>query len=172
MPVRSLCFAALAAAACTAFAQPGPTDPQIAAIVVTANQVDIDAGRLAEGRTHAAGVRQFARQMVTDHTAVNRQATDLVHRLKVRPEPNATSASLKKGGDENIARLEKLHGPAFDKAYVEHEVDYHQAVLDALDKTLIPSASNAQLKELLEKVRPAIAAHLAHAQHLQMELGR
>lgn len=172
MPIRSLALAAaLATAASATLAQQGPTDPQIAAIVVTANQVDIDAGKLAQGRTQTPGVKQFANEMVTDHTAVNQQAVDLVHRLKVTPEPNATSASLKKGGDENLARLKGLHGTAFDKAYVDHEVDYHQAVLDAIDKTLIPSASNAQLKALLEKVRPAIAAHLEHAQHLQMALG-
>jgi putative membrane protein len=110
--------------------------------------------------------------MITDHTAVNKQATQLVGKLKVKPEPNPTSESLKKGGDENIANLKKLKGKDFDKAYVDHEVDYHQQVLDAIDKTLIPSAKNAELKGLIEKVRPAIQAHLDHAKHLQSELGK
>jgi putative membrane protein len=110
--------------------------------------------------------------MVTDHTGVNKQATALVTRLKVKPEPNDTSRSLKKGGDENIAHLKKLKGGAFDKAYVDQEVSYHQTVLDAIDKTLVPSAKNADLKALLEKVRPAIAAHLDHAKHLQSDLGK
>ena len=162
---------ALALGAGAAAAQQGPTDPQIAAIVVTANQVDIDAGKFAKSRTRSKDVRAFAQQMVTDHTAVNKEAGSLVHKLKVKPEPNATSASLKKGGDENIAHLKKQGGAAFDKAYVAQEVTYHQAVLDALDKTLIPSASNAELKALLVKVRPAIAAHLEHAKHLQSQLG-
>lgn len=171
MPLRSTLAAALCAAAAFPVLAAGPTDPQIAAIVVTANQVDIDAGKLAEHRSHQADVKKFAHQMVTDHTAVNKQASDLVHKLKVKPEPNDTSASLKKGGDENIAHLKTLKGAAFDKAYVDHEVTYHQAVLDAIDKTLIPSASNAELKALIEKVRPAIAMHLEHAQHLQAQLG-
>lgn len=171
MPVRSFLAAALCAAATFPALAAGPSDPQIAAIVVTANQVDVDAGKLAERRGHGKDVKQFAKLMVTDHTAVNKQASDLVHKLKVKPEPNDTSASLQKGGDENLANLKKLKGAAFDKAYVDHEVTYHQAVLDALDKTLIPSAQNAQLKALLEKVRPAIAMHLEHAQHLQAQLG-
>lgn len=150
----------------------GPTDPQIAHIVVTANQVDIDAGKFAKGKTRNKDVKAFARQMVTDHTAVNRQATDLAGKLKVKPEANATSESLKKGGDENIASLKKLKGAAFDKAYVDHEVDYHQQVLDAIDKTLAPSAKNEELKALIVKVRPAIAAHLEHAKHLQSQLGK
>ena len=158
----------LSAALPAAYAQ--VTDPQIAAIVVTANQVDIDAGKLAKGKTKSGEVRKFAQQMVTDHTGVNKAATDLVKKLKVKPEGNATAEGLKKGGDENVAKLKKLKGKAFDKAYVDHEVDYHQAVLDAMDKTLIPSAQNAELKALLVKVRPAFVAHLEHAKHLQSEL--
>jgi len=147
-----------------------PNDAQIAAIVVTANQVDIDAGKLAAATTRNAEVKKFAQLMVTDHGGVNAQATALVTRLKVTPEDNDTSRSLKDGGDKNLAALKPLKGRAFDKAYVDHEVAYHQAVLDAIDKTLIPNASNAELKALLVKVRPAIAAHLEHAQHLQASL--
>jgi putative membrane protein len=168
---KSALLAVLAAAVLPVYAQ-GPTDPQIAAIVVTANQVDIDAGKLAASRTKSGEVRKFAQQMVTDHSGVNKQATALVTKLKVKPEPNDTSRSLQKGGDENIAKLKKMKGAEFDKAYVEHEVAYHQAVIDALDKTLVPSASNAELKDLLVKVRPAFVAHLDHAKHLQSTLGK
>jgi putative membrane protein len=103
---------------------------------------------------------------------VNKQAGELVKKLGVKPESNATSDALKKGGDENMAALKKLKGKAFDKAYVDHEVAYHQQVLDAIDKTLVPNAKNPELKGLIEKVRPAIAAHLEHAKHLQMEMGK
>jgi putative membrane protein len=171
--------AATALAAAVALAAPvlaqqsaKPNDAQIAAIVVTANQVDIDAGKLAGDKAKDKTVRDFAQQMVTDHSAVNKSAVELVTKLKVKPEPNATSAELKKGGDDNIAKLKKLSGAAFDKAYVDHEVAYHQAVLDAMDKTLVPSASNEELKALLVKVRPAFVAHLDHAKHLQSSLGK
>jgi putative membrane protein len=165
-------LAVLAAALGTAQAQGGPSDPQIAAIVVTANQVDIDAGKLALRHTRSRDVKQFAQQMVTDHSGVNKQALALARKLKVTPEASDTSKSLKQGGDENLARLKGLKGAAFDRAYVAQEVSYHQAVLDAIDKTLIPSARNAQLKALVVKVRPAIAAHLEHAKHLQSALGK
>ena len=151
---------------------PGPTDPQIAAIVVTANQVDIDAGNLAKGKALSKDVRSFAQLMVTDHTGVNKAATDLVQKLKVKPETSATAESLKKGGDDHLAKLKTLSGAAFDRAYVDQEVAYHQAVIDALDKTLIPGATNAELKALLVKVRPAFVAHLDHAKHLQAQLGK
>jgi putative membrane protein len=150
----------------------GPNDAQIAAIVVTANQVDIDAGAYAQSHAAADDVKAFARQMVTDHTAVNKSATDLAGKLHLAPEDNATAQSLKKGGDDNVAHLKTLSGPAFDRAYVDHEVAYHEAVLKALDDTLIPSASNAELKGLMVKVRPAFVAHLEHARMLQARLGK
>jgi putative membrane protein len=148
----------------------GVNDAQIASIVVTANQVDIDAGKLAESRATNDEVKAFARLMVTDHSAVNKSATDLVGKLKVTPQNNPTSESLKAGGDKNLARLRTLTGTAFDKAYVDQEVAYHQQVIDALDKTLIPGAANAELKMLLVKVRPAFVAHLEHAKRLQSSM--
>jgi putative membrane protein len=173
MKIQQIALAAgLALAATCAFAAAGgaPNDAQIAAIVVTANQVDIDAGQLAKSTSKNKQVQDFAQLMITDHSGVNQSATDLVTKLHVTPESNATSESLKSGGDQNLATLRKLSGPAFDKAYVDHEVAYHQAVLDAVDKTLIPSAKNAELKALLVKVRPAFVAHLQHAKSLQASL--
>ena len=149
-----------------------PNDAQIAHVVVTANQVDIDAGKLASTKSTNKEVQAFGKQMVADHTGVNQQATALATKLKVTPQDNPTSQSLAKGGKDNIAKLNTLSGAAFDKAYVDHEVDYHQAVLDALDKTLIPSAKNEELKALMVKVRPAFVSHLDHAKHLQSTLGK
>lgn len=170
MKIRTVCIAAvLSCVPAAAWAQ-APTDAQIAAIVVTANQVDIDAGKLAESKASSPAVKAFAKQMVTDHTGVNKQAMDLVKKLGVKPEESETSKSLKAGGDENLKKLKGLSGAAFDKAYIDHEVVYHQQVLDALDKTLIPNAKNPELKELLTKVRPAFVAHLEHAKKIQATL--
>jgi putative membrane protein len=142
-------------------------DAQIASIVVSANQVDIDAGKLAVTRSSDASVKKFAELMVNDHTGVNKAAIELVTKLRVTPQDNPTSQSLKAGGDKHLARLKTLTGQAFDKAYVDQEVAYHQQVLDAVDTVLIPNAANAELKALLVKVRPAFVAHLQHAKHLQ-----
>lgn len=161
-------FAAQAATAQDA----APNDAQIAAIVVTANQVDIDAGKLAESKGSTKDIKAFGKQMVTDHAGVNQQATALVKKLKVKPEDNPTARSLKSGGDQNVQKLKGLKGAEFDSAYIDHEVTYHQAVLDAMDKTLIPSAKNEELKALLVKVRPAFVAHLEHAKQVQSTLAK
>jgi putative membrane protein len=154
-----------------AFAQ-APSDAQIADIVLVADQVDIDAGRLAESRGHSADVRSFGKEMVTDHSAVNQQATDLAKKLNLTPEPSATSKSLSAGGAANLKDLRRLHGAAFDKAYVDHEVAYHQQVIDAIKSTLIPNAQNAQLKQLLQSGLPLFEGHLEHAQQIQSKLGQ
>ena len=156
----------------SAFAQGGPSDPQIAGIVVTADQIDIDAGKLAKSHTKNKEVSKFAQLMITDHTAVNKQAGALAKKLGVKPEDSPTSQSLKTGAAENTKNLKGLKGAAFDKAYVDHEVAYHQQVLDAIDKVLIPSAKNAELKNLIVKVRPAIVAHLDHAKMIQSDLAK
>ena len=157
--------------ATAAWAQ-APNDAQIAAIVVTANQVDIDAGKLAQSKATNPEVKAYGAMMVTDHTGVNKQATDLAAKLGVKPEDNPTAQSLKSGGADNIKNLKTLSGAAFDKAYIDHEIAYHQTVLDALDKTLIPSAQNADLKALLVKVRPAFVAHLDRAKSIQGSLAK
>jgi len=166
----SLFAGALLLATTAALAQGGPSDAQIAHIVVTANQVDIDAGKLAESSGHSADVKAFGKRMVTDHTGVNKEAVALVKKLGVTPEDNPTSQSLKKGGEDNLKNLKSLKGAAFDKAYVDHEVAYHQQVLDAVDKVLVPNAKNEELKALLVKVRPAFVAHLDHAKQIQSKL--
>ena len=172
MKISGIIFASVLALVPAAALGQTINDAQIAHIVVTANQVDVDAGKIAVTRGSNAEVKKFAQQMITDHEGVNKQAVALATRLKVTPQDNDTSKSLKAGGDKNIANLKTLSGAAFDKAYVDQEVGYHQAVLDAIDKTLIPGASNADLKALIVKVRPAIAAHLEHAKHIQSTLGK
>lgn len=164
---HALLPAVLIAASPHVLSQDKPNDAQIAGIVVAANTVDIDAGKLAEGKTKNPDVKKFAQRMVTDHTGVNKQASALVKKLNVTPEESSTSKSLKSGGQDNLKKLRGLKGDAFDKAYVDHEVDYHQQVLDAIDKTLLPNAKNPELKGLIEKVRPAIDDHLQHARQLQ-----
>jgi len=170
MKVSAIVFAGSMLVAAAASAQ--VTDAQIAKIVVTANQVDIDAGKLAAAATKNADVKAFANMMVTDHTGVNKQAVALVTKLKVTPADNDTAKSLYDGGKSNVTALKALKGKEFDKAYIDHEVAYHTAVIEAVDKTLIPGAKNEELKALLVKVRPAFVAHLDHAKMVQASVSK
>lgn len=146
------------------------SDAQIAAIVLAANSVDSTAGALAAQKGTSNDVKQFGQRMVTDHGGVNKQAVDLAGRLNLTPEQNPTSQQLTAGGQQNVTALNGMSGAAFDRAYIDHEVEYHQTVLDAIDKTLIPNAQNADLKKLLTDTRPAVAAHLQMAKDIQTKL--
>jgi putative membrane protein len=143
-----------------------PTDPQIAHIAYTAGVIDIAAAKQAIGKTSNKDVKAFAEDMVRDHEAVNKQALDLVKKLKVTPEDNDTSKTLSKNAAAKLAELSKLSGAAFDKAYVDNEVAYHKAVDSALETTLIPDASNAELKSLLQTGLKIFQGHEQHAEHV------
>ena len=147
-------------------------DAQIAHIAVTANAIDSAAGVMAKKQGSAKSVKAFAQTMIDDHTAVNKKAVALATKLKVTPEDNDVSKSLKSGADASTSNLQGKSGADFDKGYIDNEVTYHQSVLDALDKTLIPGAQNAELKSLLEQVRPQIAAHLARAKSVRTGLNK
>lgn len=143
-------------------------DAEIAHIVVTANNVDIEAGKLAKNKASHKDVQGYAHRMIEEHSDVNKQATDLATKLKVTPQDNAISKSLKEDGKKNIDKLNGLKtGNEFDKAYIDGEVKLHQQVIEVADKKLVPNVKNEELKALLIKVRPVLASHLEHAKQLQ-----
>ena len=165
-----LISAASALAISAPAAAAAPTDPQIAHIAYTAGNLDIEAAKQALVVSHNAAVRDFAQEMVRDHTAVNDKALALVKKLKVTPEANPTSAALTKAADAERAKLSKLKGAAFDREYVNNEVAFHKTVNGALSSTLIPSAHNAELKSLLETGLNLFKEHQAHAEQLAAKL--
>lgn len=142
-------------------------DAQIAAIAVAANEVDINAGKLAESKSSNSEVKAFAHRMITDHSGVIKEATALVTKLKVTPEENVVSKSVRSDGQKNLDRLGKLDGKHFNKAYIQNELVFHKQVLDLIDQRLLPSARNEELQALLVKVRAAVASHLEHAEKIQ-----
>jgi putative membrane protein len=147
-----------------------PTDPQIVGIVVAANQIDIDYAKLAASKAKNKQVRAFAQQMVTDHSALQKSVSDLGAKLNVTPAESDTSKSLKSDADATTKKLKALKGKAFDKAYIDNEVSYHQAVIDTVNKVLIPNAQNAELKSALSGAVPLFEGHLEHAKNVQAAL--
>jgi putative membrane protein len=147
-----------------------PTDPQIAYIAYTAGVIDIAAAKQAITKAGNKDVKAFAEDMVRDHEAVNKQALDLVKKLKVTPEDNDTSKTLSKQAADKLTELAKLKGAAYDKAHVTNEVAYHKAVNGALETQLIPSADNAELKSLLQTGLKIFQGHQQHAEHVAATL--
>jgi len=140
-------------------------DATIVAIFDAANTYDIEAGALAEKKTKNHDIHEFAEMLQRDHKAVRQQGRDLAASLKVTPTPPADFALAKAHADA-MAKLRSLSGPAFDRAFLQNEVDFHNAVINAVTTTLLPATKNAQLKDLETKVAPAFVAHRDRAQNL------
>lgn len=166
-------FAALLLLPAAALAQADKiNDAQIAHIAYTAGQIDIAAANQALTKTANPDVRAFAQEMARDHKAVNDKALALVKKLGVTPQDNATSQALSKAAAAKLVELGKLSGPAFDRAYANNEVAYHQTVNGALKTTLIPNSQNAELKSLLQTGLVLFQSHQMHAEHLAASLAK
>ena len=148
------------------------SDPEVASVAVVANQIDIGYAQIAKTRSKDAEVLKFAETMINDHNAVLEKAGALVKKLGVTPKDNDVSKKLLADAKKTREMLESKSGNAFDKAYVDNEVTYHKAVIDAVEGLLIPETDNAELKSLLQDVLPALKAHLGHAEMLQRNMAK
>ena len=149
----------------------GPSDAQIVGIVLAADQIDIDYGKIALKKSKDKKVREFAQRMVTDHSAVQKSVVELAQKLGVHAEDSTTSNGLKSGAAEITNKLNSLKGSEFDKFYIDNEVSYHKTVTDAVDAVLIPSAQNGELKSALQGAQPLFLKHLEHARSVQSGRG-
>ncbi len=140
-------------------------DPTIVAIFDAANTADMETGALGAERGTTKEVRQFGTMMVNDHGAVRQQGRDLAAKLHVTPTPPKDDQSAKDHAAA-MSRLKALKGAEFDRAYLEHEVAYHKAVIDAVKTTLLPAIKNEELRALVVKVAPAFEAHMMAGQRL------
>ncbi|MGM5470618.1 DUF4142 domain-containing protein [Flavobacteriaceae bacterium LMO-SS05] len=148
------------------------SDAEVASVAVVANQIDINYAKVAVERSKNKDILEFAQRMIDDHNAVISQAAALVTKLGVEPKDNAVSQSLLAGSTETIAKLNSASAKSFDKAYIDNEVAYHKAVIEAVNALLIPETSNSELKELLEAVVPALEVHLSHAEMVQKKISK
>jgi putative membrane protein len=162
----ALALTAISAGRASAQAAPKLDDPTIVAIFDNANTWDIATGNLGAKKGTSKEVRDFGAQLVRDHTAVRQQGRDLAKKLGVTVPALPADFAMKKDHDAAMKKLEGLSGPAFDKTFLQHEVDYHKAVIDAVNTTLMPALQNQQVKDLVAKVAPAFKAHEDMAQNL------
>jgi putative membrane protein len=147
-------------------AAPKLDDAHIVAIFDNANTWDIETGGLGAKKGTTKEVRDFGAQLVRDHTGVRQQGRDLAKKLGVKVPALPKDFQMKKDHDAAMKNLEGLSGKAFDKAFLQHEVDYHKAVIVAVNTTLMPALQNQEVKDLVTKVAPAFKAHQDMAQNL------
>lgn len=142
-------------------------DPNIAAMVLASNNTDISYARLVPARAQHPDVKKFAERMLTDHNGVNALIHDLIRKVDLTPEDNEMSLDMRDESANKRDILRELSGFAFDSTYMENEVSYHRNFLSSIDNVMLPGVRNAALRDLLNTLRPAVAAHLAHAEQVR-----
>jgi putative membrane protein len=163
--------AAAIAAAPLAFASPAAAqaskldDPTIVAIFDAANSWDMESGALAAKKGTTKEVRDYGAMIARDHQAVRQMGRDLAKKLSVTPTA-PKNFGMAKDHATAMATLKSAQGKAFDRAFLQHEVAFHKAVMDAMDSTLLPSLQNQEVKDLVKKVEPAFNAHMLAAQNI------
>lgn len=146
------------------------SDANIAAMVLASNNTDISYARLVPSRAQRDDVKKFAERMLTDHTGVNALVTQLLAKLDLAPEDNVISLDMRDESANKRDLMRELSGFAFDSTYMENEVAYHQKFLASIDNQMLPAVRHADLRALLSAVRPAVAAHLAHAEQVRADV--
>jgi putative membrane protein len=148
---------------------PALTDANIFALLDEANMADSAGGKLASTKGTSADVKAFGVMMMNDHHALRVAGQDLATKLAVAPTPPANDSLPAKARAMADSATAMARGAAWDKWYMDHEVMMHQEVLRLIDAAL-SSAQSPELKDLLNKARPNIEAHLKRAQDIQAKL--
>ena len=147
-----------------------PNDAEIASVAIVANQIDIDYAKIAMKKSKNSEVQEFAKTMIADHSAIIKMATDLVTKLGVTPQDNKMSQSLMEEAKETTKKLNSAEGKEFDEFYINNEVAYHEAVINAVKGVLIPQSQNDELKKLLQTAIPILETHFEHAKMIQKDI--
>ncbi len=145
-------------------------DAKISAILMEANNADIDASMTAKRKTNNAEVRSYAVAMVNEHNSNNHELQQVMERANIKTRQNQESKNIKNSTRDAKNNYKSLNGDAFDRAYIDNEVSNHSQVLNTLDQDLIPNAKSPNLKAHLIKSRTTIAEHLDHAKRIQTQI--
>lgn len=165
------CLAILALSSSSVTAAPGKLDDAtILAIFDQANTADIHTGRLGAKYGNSEEVRALGRMVATDHVAVQQMGRDLAKKLNIIPTPPDNDGSTAEQA-KTVSLLQSKVGAEFDKAYLQHEIAFHQSVIDAVKGTLLPAIKNSELRTLLKKVLPGFEHHLAATKAAAVKLG-
>ena len=164
LAVATVAFSIRSAAA-TAVPTHSLDDATIVAIFDAANTSDIETGELAAKMGSTKTIRDFGAMLARDHKNVRQQGRDLAKKLGVTPTPPKDDDSGRQHA-MIMKKLRGLSGAEFDKTFLENEVGYHEAVIAAVQKTLLPAIQNAELKDLVTKVAPAFVGHRDAAKNM------
>lgn len=155
-------------------AQPAPpalSDANVASIINSANNGEIQEAQVVLQRSSNPAVREFAQRMITDHTASNQRLQAVLSDIGVAPAPMGLTQQLENSESQTLQSLGDRTGADLDRAYIDHQIAIHQWLIESIDSMLVPSTSNNELEDYLVELRPTIVSHLEHARRIRASLG-
>lgn len=162
---------AMAAGFSTAATAGTLNDAQILGIYIQVNGFDIESALLGRAQTGSDAVRSLAEHVATDHLGVRQGAFALAEKCKVTPVLPAERNAVAVEHNKTMTKLLALKGGEFDKAYMQYEVEFHRAAIDAVRSALLPAASCPELKAHFKEVLPAFEHHLSHTEMVARDIG-
>ena len=145
-------------------------DSEVAMIMRVANLSEVREGELAREKAAEPSVRDFASTMVNEHSAASSKTDQELAKADIVSADTPLSRQLDAESGAATDRLRTLAGRAFDRAYIDRQVQVHQNVLKLIDTQLVPHAKKKVVKDQLSAMRKTVEQHLARAQQIAKSL--
>ncbi len=146
------------------------TNAQIIGVLLGANSSEITEASLVAAKTGNANVRAFADRMVADHTDARREIQELADRRNIQAQPSRVSQHIEQATQDQTAEIQRRSGSDLDQQYMRHEVAEHRELLNTIDRELVPSTNDPEIRAALAKTRTVVQAHLEHARNVEAGL--
>ena len=147
------------------------TPAKIAAVASVSNINEIDPSRVALTNSQNPQIQAYARDMVTEHSQFETALRTMLQQKKMLVQDNALSYQLKQNARPTLDSLRSKQGMMFDVAYVNQQIESHDLTLKTLDTSLIPNATDPDMKNMLQnQVRPAVVHHLERIKQIQQSM--
>jgi predicted outer membrane protein len=136
-------------------------DQKILKDMAMADMSEIEGGKLAQSKGQSSEVKAFGQQMIDDHTANLNQVKTLASArgVDLPAEPDAKHKAM-------AAKLEKMSGADFDKAYMKQAGVQDHKTVHAKLTSASKKAKDPEVKALVDKTEPVVAQHLKSAQQM------
>ena len=147
------------------------SNPSVFGFALAANNGEVALGKLGETKATNPAVKAFAKQMVTDHSAMLSSTKKLGTKLNATPDTATNDAHdlMNHGNDELKELTAKAAGADWDKNFMDKMVDDHQKVLDKLQDAA-KNTTDADVRKALEEATGKVQAHLTKAQDIKSKL--
>jgi putative membrane protein len=144
------------------------SDPQIVGLAVSISDAQVANARLARVRANGDSVKKLAAMLLARHELALRKQKE----LKIEPQESALSTEFEVRAESDRRKLDKVTGDEFDRAYLDLQIDWHRRLLEVLERQLLGSARDAQVRSLLWEVKPKLEEQLSIATQARQGLSQ